>query len=86
MKSSIFWDITPCTLLKVNRRFGGTYRLHLQSRRINQAKRNAKAGGKQNQIDVSFDLLLLKFRIVHLAREIKVNKLSYKDSVGYKVN
>jgi hypothetical protein len=26
MKSSIFWDIT----LKVNRRFGGTYRLHLQ--------------------------------------------------------
>jgi hypothetical protein len=30
MKSSIFWDITPCTPLKVNRRFGGTYRLHLQ--------------------------------------------------------
>jgi hypothetical protein len=29
MKSSIFWDITSCSPLKVNRRFGGTYRLHL---------------------------------------------------------
>jgi hypothetical protein len=29
-KNSIFWDITLCGLLIVNRRFGGTYRLHLQ--------------------------------------------------------
>jgi hypothetical protein len=29
-KATIFWDITPCSPLKVNRRFGGTYRLHLQ--------------------------------------------------------
>jgi hypothetical protein len=29
---TIFSDITPCSPLKVNRRFGGTYRLHLQSR------------------------------------------------------
>jgi hypothetical protein len=29
MNSTIFWDITSCSLLKVNRRFGGTYRLHL---------------------------------------------------------
>jgi hypothetical protein len=34
MKSTIFWDIKLCSLLKVNRRFGGTYRLHLQGRRI----------------------------------------------------
>jgi hypothetical protein len=27
MKSSIFWDITLCGPLKVNRRFGGTYSL-----------------------------------------------------------
>jgi hypothetical protein len=31
MKSIIFWDITQCSPLKVNRRFGGTYRLHLQA-------------------------------------------------------
>jgi hypothetical protein len=28
MKSTIFWDITPCSPSKVNRRFGGTYGLH----------------------------------------------------------
>jgi hypothetical protein len=32
VKSSIFWDITPCSPLKDNRRFRGTYRLHLQDR------------------------------------------------------
>jgi hypothetical protein len=26
--SYIFWDITPCSPLKVNRRFGITFRLH----------------------------------------------------------
>jgi hypothetical protein len=30
MKSSIFWDITPCSLFKVNQRSGGTRCLHLQ--------------------------------------------------------
>jgi hypothetical protein len=37
MKSSIFWDITPCSLLKVNRRFGETCCLHIQCRRISQS-------------------------------------------------
>jgi hypothetical protein len=30
MKNSSFWDITPCSLLKVNRCFRGVCRLHLQ--------------------------------------------------------
>jgi hypothetical protein len=34
----IFWDITSCNPLKVNRRFGGTSRLHLRGRRISQAR------------------------------------------------
>jgi hypothetical protein len=29
MKSIIFWDVSPCSLLSLNRRFGGTYRLLL---------------------------------------------------------
>jgi hypothetical protein len=41
MKSSIFWDITPCSQLKVNRRFGETWRLHLQCQRIRR-KRNQR--------------------------------------------
>jgi hypothetical protein len=32
LKSIIFRDMTPCRPLSVNRRFGGTYRLHLQGR------------------------------------------------------
>jgi hypothetical protein len=38
MKSIIFWDVTPRSLLSCNRRFGGTYCLHLQGRRNNLAK------------------------------------------------
>jgi hypothetical protein len=33
MKNAVFWDVTPCSSC-VNRRFGGTYRLHLQGRKI----------------------------------------------------
>jgi hypothetical protein len=38
MKSSIFWDITLCSLLKVNLRFGGMCHLHLQGGRIIQER------------------------------------------------
>jgi hypothetical protein len=38
MKSPIFWDKMPCSPLQVNRRFGGTYRLHLQNLRISREK------------------------------------------------
>jgi hypothetical protein len=34
-KSTIFWDITPCSPLSVNRRLGGTYCLHLQGKKNN---------------------------------------------------
>jgi hypothetical protein len=36
MTNPIFWDITQCSPLKVNRCFGGTCRLHLQGRRISR--------------------------------------------------
>jgi hypothetical protein len=34
IKRSVFWNITPCNLLEVNRRFGRTCRLHLQGRHL----------------------------------------------------
>jgi hypothetical protein len=34
LKSIFFWDMTPCSALSATRRFGGTYRLHLQGCRI----------------------------------------------------
>jgi hypothetical protein len=30
VKSSIYWDVIPCSLVEVYRRFGITYNLHLQ--------------------------------------------------------
>jgi hypothetical protein len=41
MKSTIFWDITPRSPLSVNRRFAGTYRLHLQGRKNKLSKKPA---------------------------------------------
>jgi hypothetical protein len=38
LQNIIFWDITPCSPLKLNRRFGGIYRPHLQGRRISRAR------------------------------------------------
>jgi hypothetical protein len=44
LKSSVFCDITSCSQLKVIRRFGVTCRLHLQGRRILEAKTSMKVG------------------------------------------
>jgi hypothetical protein len=41
IKSTIFWDIRPCSPLKVNRRFGGKYRLRLQGRKNKLSKKPA---------------------------------------------
>jgi hypothetical protein len=38
MNSSISWDVTPCSSLKVNRCFGEIFHLHLHGPRISQAK------------------------------------------------
>jgi hypothetical protein len=38
MKSDIFWDITACSPVEGNRRFGGTYDLHLQGGKASQMK------------------------------------------------
>jgi hypothetical protein len=51
MKSSIFWDIRPCSLLKANQSFGGTCHSHLQGQTISQARNQQEAGNKQTSED-----------------------------------
>jgi hypothetical protein len=46
MKSSISCDITPYSPLKVNGRYAGTCRLHLQGRRISQTINRRDEGSK----------------------------------------
>jgi hypothetical protein len=50
MKISIFWDVTPCRPLKVNRHFVETFRLHLQCRRISQPRDLCEASSKQRHV------------------------------------
>jgi hypothetical protein len=38
LKKTTFWYMTPCSLLKVNLRFGEIYRLHLHGRRISRVR------------------------------------------------
>jgi hypothetical protein len=38
MKGPVFWDMTARSPFKVNRRFGETCHLHLQRRKISQAR------------------------------------------------
>jgi hypothetical protein len=47
MNSSITWDRTPCSPLKVNRRFGGIYSFHLRGRRVRQAWKQHEARSNQ---------------------------------------
>jgi hypothetical protein len=41
--SSIYWDITPCSPRRVNRRFGGTCHLNLHGRRISKSIKPARS-------------------------------------------
>jgi hypothetical protein len=48
LKSSIFWDIMPCSLMKVIQLFRGTCHSHLQNQRISQAKNQHVASIKHS--------------------------------------
>jgi hypothetical protein len=47
-------DITPCSPLKINRSFGGTFRLHLLGRRISQARNQRTTGRKWSFLGLLF--------------------------------
>jgi hypothetical protein len=65
LKSTVFWDITPCSPLKVNRRFGRTYRLHLQCR-----------SRARNQREIMFTFSRLHGFISHRCENLKSYNLS----------
>jgi hypothetical protein len=57
MKSSVFRDITPCSPLKVNSRFGGTCRLHLQGRRRSQVRKQGESKWQGEGLPTAFTLV-----------------------------
>lgn len=60
LKSPIFWNITPFSLLKVNRRFEGMCYLSFQFRSISQARNQREAG--------SYLLIILSWRLTRNVR------------------
>jgi hypothetical protein len=46
LKSIIFWDMTQCSLFKVNQHFGGTYRLNLRIEEYAEQEPSVKASGR----------------------------------------
>jgi hypothetical protein len=38
MKNAVFWGVAPCRCGRLNRRFGGSYRLRLQGRKIRERR------------------------------------------------
>jgi hypothetical protein len=42
MKNAVFWVVVPCRCGRLNRRFGGSYRLHLQGRQKNPRAKNQR--------------------------------------------
>jgi hypothetical protein len=49
LNTSVFWDITSYSPLKVNRYFGVKYYLHFPGRRISEAVIQCEAGSKREQ-------------------------------------
>jgi hypothetical protein len=58
MKSSIVWDIMPCSLVTDNRRLGGIHRFHHQVRRISQGRNRHKADSEQSPAENGGDTFL----------------------------
>jgi hypothetical protein len=57
MNSSTFWNITPCSLLKIDLRLGEAYSLNFQGRKINRTRNRHEAGSKLDSCLVYFSIL-----------------------------
>jgi hypothetical protein len=58
MKSSVFWDITPCSRFNVERHFRRIYRFHLVGRRISHARNEHEAVSEHDGFSLAYSLTL----------------------------
>jgi hypothetical protein len=75
INNAVFWNVAPCRYF-VNRRFGGTYRLHLQGRR------NPRAINQRGQVAVPPKRRLTKY--LHDATSQKTAFFMFKTSLLYR--
>jgi hypothetical protein len=62
MEGGIFRVITPCNSIEVHRRFGETYHLHLQGRKVIEARNQRKQAA--DSIPRSVDELVVVYRVL----------------------
>jgi hypothetical protein len=48
----VFWNVVPCNMVRLTQCFGGTCRLHLHGRRLNQARYQKKQAANRTQLKV----------------------------------
>jgi hypothetical protein len=75
MSSTIFWDMTPCSLVK---RFGGTYLLHLQNRRISHTSNKFGLLLDPNDEAVRSSVMLAHFYQTTWRHTVESNTLQVK--------
>jgi hypothetical protein len=65
MRSTSFWDVTPCNLVQVHGLFGGTYCILLQDRKISEAARSLLEYEEQCHLrcGVSEEFIMFIFRV-----------------------
>jgi hypothetical protein len=73
LKNAVFWDVAPCRHY-VNRRFGGTYRLHLQGIRNPRAKNQSGCSHLLTLVHRSRISYTLKMEAIR-STETSVNKI-----------
>jgi hypothetical protein len=81
MKSTIFWDKTPCSPLKVSRRFGETYRLHLQGRKMTSAACHLLS----RWFHLSLFFSTLKMEVIFSSEMSAVSQLTTRRTLNYAV-
>jgi hypothetical protein len=71
VKSIILWDTTPCSLVNVNRLFGGTCRLHLQGWKVSQTRNQHELGRNHGRSITCFRLVPCKAYFSILKMEVR---------------
>jgi hypothetical protein len=72
MKITVFWDITPCSPLKVSRHFGGTFRIHLHDRKISRTRNQREIRWQAESTTLKMEAICLSKLLVEFQRATRL--------------
>jgi hypothetical protein len=83
MNTTIFCNITPCSPLKIKKRFGETYRLNLQGRKIHRG-RNRRENRWHSELCLTLDFILVS--CTAYCSNLKIKTCSSETSANFQRN